>query len=400
MSRKISFFIVFILTSLALSGCETELLPAMQEIDQFQIVQVVGIDKNTESSDLVEVTFISQLKKVSTGKGQEGNQLVTVLSSTGPTVFDAERKLKAHSDKIIFLGHVNYFIIGEEAAKEDFSKYFDFINRDHEIRLSPKVFISKGCSAKELINETSSGDRFITDRLKNINSDISLLSNTDQVRIIDVSAMLDNLNAATIIPTLKCEPIRDEKMTGDMPEKDIKMCGYAVIKDFKLTGFIDEDRSRGYNFLVNKVKSCPISVPDLSGKYVGLEVINAKTKVEAHFKGDQLEGVTYNTHITSNIQELQSRKNIFTENAIQDLCSKQSEIMKAELEQVIGITKELKIDCLNLGQIIEMQHPLKWEHIKDKWKEIYPNLKIEIVVKSDIQRTYDIREPNGYQMGS
>jgi hypothetical protein len=47
-----------------------------------------------------------------------------------------------------------------------------------------------------------------------------------------------------------------------------------------------------------------------------------------------------------------------------------------------------------------MQHPLKWEKIKDNWPEIYSNLKMEINVDSHIMRTYDINDPNGFQSGS
>lgn len=381
-----------------LSGCKSDIFPAGREIDQFEMVQVVGIDRSAEDPSMAEVTFISQIERGSSGKSEGGIRQVTVKSSTGPTVFDAERKIKAHSDKLVFLGHVDFFIIGEAAAEEDFTKYFDFINRDHEMRLSPKVFIAKGCSAKDLIFNTSSSDKFIMDRLKNIEFDRALLSNIDQVRIIDVQGMLDNTNEATVIPALKQESIRDEFFTGKTPKTDLATGGYAVIRDFKLVGYISDIHSRGYNFLVNKVKSCPVSVKDSSGQYVGLEVIQSKTKVEAHFNGDRLEGITYKTNVMSNIEEQQSRDNIYTQSALLDLASKQSEAIRAEMIEAIDLSKEFKTDCFGLGQEIRMHHPLKWEHIKDNWSEIYPDLKIDVVVESEIERTYDIREPNGYQM--
>ena len=405
MIRKTALLVLTVLTSIAFSGCDSNLIPSMEEIDQFQIVEVVGIDKCAEDPSKVEVTFISKLEKSTSGNsgwgGGGGSTIVTISSSKGADVFDAEREIKAHSDNKTFLGHVDYFLIGEDAAKEDFTKYFDFINRDHETRLSPKVYITKGCSAKEFIFTTSTGDKFIADRLKNIPSDIDLLSNIDQVKILDVSAMLNNPNEATIIPALRIKEIKDEKLTGgDMPERDICESGYAVIKNFKLAGYISDTYSRGYNFLVNKVESCPVSVKDSTGLYVGLEVIDANTKMEAEFNGDTLEKVIYTTHVTCNLQEQQSREKITDQSTIENLCTNASEIIKAEMEKVIGLSKEYKTDCTRLSEKIEMQHPLKWKKIKDRWNEIYPDLIIEVVVKTDMARTYDIREPNGYQMES
>lgn len=391
MLKKIASIIIIIVTNIALSGCESHFLPTRDEIANYNIIQAIGIDISTEDPSQMEVTFISRLEKA------EGTSIIEIYSSTGPTIFEAQRKLKLHSDKKMFVGHVDYFLIGEDAAKENFTKYFDFVSRDQEIRLSPKVFIIKDCTAKEMINNTCVKDKFIVERLKGIEDDIGTMSNTNEVKILDIAAMLDNEDAATIIPALKCGETRNQKTTGEMPNIEIVISGYAVIKDFKLVGYIDETHSRGYNFLTNKVGSSAISVPDFSGEFVAFEVIKSKTKLEAHFKGNQLEGVTYKTHIISNIDEQHSRANIFTETAIQDLCTKQSEMMKAEMSQVISISQELKTDCTNLGQEIKMQHPLKWEHIKDNWNEIYPNLKIEIDVESEIARTYDIREPNGYK---
>lgn len=400
MSKKIFFLIEILLISIACSGCKSNLLPGAREIDQFEMVQVVGIDRSKQNPNEVEVTVISKMHRGTQGKGGAESQEISSMSSTGPNVFDAERKIKAHSDKMIFFGHVDYFIIGEAAAKEDLGKYFDFVNRDHEIRLSPKVYIAKNCTAKEFIENTSTGSKFVADRLDNMKFDISILSNIDQVRIIDISAMLDNKDAATIIPALECIDVKDEKSTEDLPKKDITIGGYAIIKDFKLAGYIEEPYSRGYNFLVNKIKSCVVSVKDQSGQLVGLEVIKSNTKVEAHFNGDQLEGVTYKTHVTSNIQEQHSREDIYKEDILKDLAAQQSASIRDQMEQVISVSKKYETDCTTLGEQIRMQHPYKWEKIKDNWKEIYPTLKIEIEVESQIARTYDIREPNGYQEGS
>ncbi len=80
---------------------------------------------------------------------------------------------------------------------------------------------------------------------------MNIFSNTNQVRIVDVSQMMDNVNVATVIPALSNVEIHDEEFIGEMPKKDVALKGYAVLKDFKLAGYIDENYSRGLNFITN-----------------------------------------------------------------------------------------------------------------------------------------------------
>lgn len=182
-----------------------------------------------------------------------------------------------------------------------------------------------------------------------------------------------------------------------MPEKDVKPYGYAVIKDFKLVGYIEIPLARGYNFLVNKVRSSPISIQDSEGNNIGLEVIRSKTNLKARFDGDDLTRITLDTYFKTGLMEQQTRENLFTKKKIKELSKKQSMQIKDEMEKVVKKSKELKTDCINLGEKIRTKYPLRWEKIKDKWDEVYPEIEIEIKVRSNIARSYTVSEPNGYR---
>ncbi len=392
MIRKI-MIPVFVLLCFSLSGCKN-ILPHGIEIEKYDAVQVIGIDVSEKDPSKVEVTFISKIDKSS-----DGGSSVTIktISESGPTVFEAQRKLRAKEEKTAFLGYVDFILIGEQAAREDFTKYFDFLVRDHETRLSPNVFVVKGSSAKELITQTSSTKLFISDRLSSIIMGSHILGNTSKVTVINTIGMLDNKNVATVLPAVKCEMPKDQNRTGEMPEEVINAAGFAIINDNKLSGYFDGNSALGYNFFTNNIDSCPISVKDKSGVYVGLELINAKTEVEAKFNGDKLEEVTYKTSFVSNVPEQQSRENLFMKDGVDDLCSKQSAYVKSLMVDAIGKSKACKKDCLGLAGKIQMQHPYKWEKIKDQWNEIFPELAINVVVESNISRTYEINLPNGYQ---
>jgi len=392
--KKQTAISIVVLLCISLSGCKG-FLPTGNEIEAYDAIQIIGFDISEDDPTQIEVTLASKVEKGSSEGG--GSVTIKTVSESGPTAFEAQRKIRAKEEKITFLGYVDYVLIGETAAKTDFTKYFDYFVRDHETRQSPHVFIVKGCTAKEMIEKTSSKTLFIADRLSNIISSADIMGNTGNVRVIDVAGMLDNKDAATIIPAIKCGEAENQKRSGEMPEKVIVTAGFAIIKDFKLTGYIEGSGTLGYSFLVNKVSSCPISVQDYTGAYVGLEVIGSQTKAEARFNGDKLEGVTYKTSIRNTIPEQQSRVQINTKYALDDLDSKESEYVKTLMEKVIDTSKKYRTDCFGLGEKIRMQYPYKWEKIKDNWSEIYPDLAIDVDVEAEIKRSYDINLPNGYQ---
>lgn len=384
---------IFVLLCFSLSGCK--FFPTGKEIEKYDVIQIIGFDVSEEDPSQIEVTIASKVEKGSSEGG--GSVTIKTASESAPTAYEAQQKLRGETDKITFLGYVDFVLIGEAAAKEDLGKYFDFFMRGNETRQSPHVFIVKGCSAKEMMNKSNSKNLFITDRIGNIINSTDFLGKTAEVRAIDVAAMLDNKSAATVIPAIKCEKPENQKRSGEMPEEVIKTGGFAIIKNFKLVGYIDDASALGYSVLVNKISSCPISVKDFTGANVGLEVIMAKAKVTAHFNGDELEGVTYKVSITSTLDEQQSRVKIITKDGLDNLNSNQAQYVKTLMQNVIGTSQKYGTDCIGLGDKIRMQHPNKWEKIKDRWNEIYPRLAIEVVAEAKISRSFDINLPNGYQ---
>lgn len=390
-------FVWLYLFTLMLLGCHPNFIPQKAEIDQIELVQLMTVDK-CEKTGQIEVSVINKIGKDIGGSGSSAQETINVVSGIGHTVFEAVRHLKSHSNKIIYFSHVEYFIIGEVAAADDFEKHFDVISRDPELRLTPKVYIAKGCMAKDLVYDTVSPERYIVDRLKSMGDDEMVLGVTSEVSIIDVMNMLATPNVATVIPALERKEIRDEVSSGKLPKYDVVTAGYAMIKNHKLCGFIDRSLSRGHNFLVGKLSSTPISVKDFTGQYVGLEVTSAKTKIKGHFKGKQLVGVTIETAVDSNVDEQHSRVNIFTKESVADLGKKQAKIITDEMEKVIKISQEMEVDCIELGKRIRMRYPFKWDDIQDDWGEIYPQLDIKVNVTTNIIRTYEINQPVGYEM--
>jgi spore germination protein KC len=367
-------------------------LPSRTEISEYDVVEIAGLDRCEEDPSLVEITMVSRLKAGASGGGG-GKDLITIISDKGSTLFEAQRKLKANAARRLFFGYVDFFLIGEAAAKENLTKYFDITERDHEIRKSAKVYIVKGGTAKELLYSTNSEDKFITDKLDSIKKDVDFLSNTNETEIIQVAGMLDN--SSLIIPALIYKDFEKTKIIGKMPDKNIKTSGYAVFKNAALTGYINEDYARGYNFIVNEVGSCPVNARDENGKLVCFEVTRAITKIYAAFNDDKINSVIINTHIVGNIPEQQSEKNILNKSSLEKMTKEVSLVIENEMSKAVNYSQAVKVDCLRLGQRLKLRYPYKWKKIEPDWEKLYPEIDVKFEVDTHLVLTYDIQKPAG-----
>jgi len=381
------------------AGCEAKLLPQRREIDEQQLVQVIGIDKVTGSENDCIITVASknisgetQSGKSDGGAGEESKgKKALILSAEGKSVFDAVRNIQTHSDKTIFWGHIDYCLIGEEAARENITKYIDFFTRDHELRIDYKIYIVRGSTVKDLIEEFNKSEYYIQEKLESLGKSHKLLGTSDELKDHELIRFLDIHGGSARVPciTLTVRQGND----GQVP--DIESCGYALISEEKLVDFIERDISRGVNLIANKIDSSVAVVKDMDGQDVSLEIIQSKTDVIPHFDGDMITGVTLKTKVMANIDEIQSHVDIKSKQFIQYLEAQLSDVLKREMEAVIKKVVENESDCLGICDRISLKSPIKWHKIKNQWLELMLKIKYEVEVSSKIKDTYDIKEPTG-----
>ncbi|MDR1217747.1 MAG: Ger(x)C family spore germination protein [Oscillospiraceae bacterium] len=379
------------------SGCMWSGLPRISEIEQFEIIRVVGIDADTKTPGNVEVTFLTAKPEPASGGEQaDASMSYAVVSSAASTALEAIRDINMHSDKRQHLGYIDYYIIGERAAREDIAKYTDFLMRDHETRYSSKVYIARGTSARELISDACSSDRNLEEALDNMAEVVSSMSNTSSVRVIDLINMLDYGTMAAVLPALRSDAGPAGGETGGAPDKVVVPAGYAILRDGGLEGFLEPEYARGYNFLTNRVESCPVSVDDGNGGRAGFEVVSADTRVSVQFDDRGVPiSVEYASRIGANIAELQSDTGIFADETRDRIASNISDAIRGDMESVIDRSLEIGLDCMQLGERVRMTHPIKWKNLEDNWRDVFPSLEITVNVDTEILRVYSLREPNG-----
>ena len=380
----------------ALTGCGKSFFPRGAEITEFEIVRVIGFDKCEENPDHVEVTIVAERPAESPEEGF-GGVSHEIASAAGQTAFEAVLKLRSRIDKKQTFGYVDYIIFGEDAVRDNLAKYADYPARSPEFRFSPKVFVARGSSAKELLNAASSADMLVMESLDNLKQNVNERSDVKLVRYIELMQMLNRSDVAAILPAVRGEEPDDEKLLdGELPEKKLTSAGYAVVRDFRLAGWFDSDEAQGYNFLTGNVKTCAYSVSDGYGGYAALDVLGVGVSIHPRFRGNHLTGVTFEIDVSAAVTEQQTQINLQTYEGAEFLSAQLTRAIEDETRTVIEKSQQLGIDCFDLAGKIKMRHPYKWRSISQDWCGIYGSLDINVVANAKVRRMYNLREPNGY----
>lgn len=380
-----------LIISFVLTGCKISFQGATQ-IKDIEFIRAVGID--TAPDEKMRLTIATQRIIAGGGRGESEQKQSEILHSEGETGFEAVRNFWSFTEKRPFFGHLEYLLIGEEAAREGLLKYMDFFTRDPEVRLNLNVFIVKGSEASEVIRQGNTRDKFVFDRLEGIKRHHWGLSMITEVDLMEVMYILDAEFLSLYVPCVKL--VKKTESTGGMDEgMDLALEGFAVFKGDRLAGYLEREMARGLNFLKNNVKSGVINVQWEDGDMVALEIISTNRKIKPYMENDELY-MDVNIKMNCNIAEIQSKTSIFDDESIEYLQTRLEEVIKNEVKKVVDLAQEMKLDFFGAADAFLHKYPCKWEDIYEKnWSDIFSDIKFNITVDSHVSRTYDIKQPIG-----
>ncbi|MEL5865162.1 Ger(x)C family spore germination protein [Clostridium cochlearium] len=377
---------IFVLLVFSLNFCSCKNYKIERKsIDKTMLISVVGIDISPENKVIVTIC-----PKVATPSNDSSNieNKSYIINSEGDTIFEAIRNIFTSSDAKPFLGNVEHIIIGEEVAKKDIIKYLDYFSRDHEFRLNMKVFVSRGCSAREILEQASNSNIILSDYLKSLLSNIDSNSISSEVELATLIHKFDNKFLCPYIPCISL----GSKNGVNIDQFSIYLDGYAIFKNSKLIGYLIGNEARGLNWIIEKIKSGVIIVKDLNEENISLEISEASSKIIPQFSKEKLS-VLIKIRTSSNVGEITGKEDIFTKDYFSYLEKQQSNIIKSEVEKALAFSRKNNADIFDINGFIFRKHPIKWKKLQNNWDEIFPEVDIQIQVTSLINRSYEIKRP-------
>jgi spore germination protein KC len=332
--------------------------PRMTEITLAEPVFVIGIDKY---NDKTKLSLIYEKIEESDEGGGDINQKY-IRSAVDSTAASAVETLKKNLPRETAISTADYFLIGEEAARENLMKYTDFLLRNNTLRLTASIFIVRGEAAEtaEILIETRT-----LDILQNFGEYSGINAVSSEMKFFELLSEAAAHNSHTV-PALVIKEHEGGKIA--VPS------GYAIIKDGVLEGFLDQGAARGYNLIKNKSVYSTIEIMDLA---VRLE--NASRKISFDWDGNNLTGINLDINIFTSVIDGAGIKPDIT------LIEKeQKRVIFGEVLCAVNASKRYGCDFIGFGEVLRMRHPLRWERIREHWRQIYINTPVKINVNSEI----------------
>ncbi|ANY69927.1 spore gernimation protein GerC [Paenibacillus sp. BIHB 4019] len=387
MKKTILSLLASTLMLLLASGCWDR-----QEMNDLGIVLAMAVDKG--KNNMLEISCqVVVPSEVASNSGKSTTTPVTLYQASAPTILEAISKMSLTSPRINYMSHIRVLIFSEAVAKMGIADELENLLRQPEVRPDYNVMIARHSKAAEILN--------ILTPLESIPANNLYLSLQNSAKTwsptitATADVLLEKMVNDGIEPVLtgveiignKKEGGSKDNLTSIKPKANLTYTGMAVLRKDKLIGWMNEQESKGYNYITNNVKSttgnlpCPhnkgkLSVAvlrsntDVVPKVVdGKPVMHIKVKNMSSIMGD---GCT--TPISSQ-DDIKALEKVGSEKLII--------LMKKAVETA---QKQYKVDIFGFGQNISRNNPKLWAQLRDHWEEEFPKLKVEYEVHVQTRR--------------
>lgn len=311
-----------------------------------------------------------------------------VRSAKGITISDALSQIQKKLSRQIFLGHCWVFIFGEKMAEAGITDMIDFFSRHPETRNRAQLFVSKG-EAFRLLQLVPPLERHAPDVLR----DLAKQNVGPSVTLVDVTQMMRGEAKTVIMPMMAILPLQgDTKKNETVPY----FVGSAIFDHGKMVGQLSSKITRGVMWLRNEISRSTVTVKVQGVKgYISVAPIREKAELEPRIENGKwtmkikIEAVGNVLENGTNL-DLSSRKWIA---AVQ-------RAMREEVENRIKMSlevlqKKMNVDVVGFARRFNQKYPDEFAKVKDNWKEMFPEIELDLEVKSFIRRAGMTGEPSG-----
>ncbi|MCM3630598.1 Ger(x)C family spore germination protein [Paenibacillus glycanilyticus] len=380
-------FAVSMLCLLLLTGCWSR-----RELNELLIVLGMGIDWE-DGHYLVSYQVVNP-SEISNQQKRGDRPPSTLFQGRGRTLFEAARSVTTEAPRKVYLGHLQIYVIGEEAARRGINELIDVSARDNETRMDFNIIIAKGTKAENVLKLYTP-----VEKLPSYSMQQSLQTsekNWAPTIAVTLDEALTNLSsqgselALTGIRVIGSPEIGETKQNVEkfLPPSRFRYSGIAAFKGDKLIGWLNERESRGYTDITNNLDSTTIAIPCGEQRYLGVEVTSSNSKIKTKVVNGKPE-VEVAIRTEANIVERSCTDvDLSKPETIKELEAKTKQSVQTNVEDAVSRAKEMKSDIFGFGTQMEKDHPAFWNQVKDKWRdEYFPKIKVNYKIQIFIRDT-------------
>ncbi|MDR9747822.1 Ger(x)C family spore germination protein [Paenibacillus taichungensis] len=388
--RKRRAVAILLLCTIFISGCWDR-----KEINDIAFVIGLAIDKEEDNfRTSLQIALPGQSGSSGSeggGGGTSGDKSWFMLSTTAKTLRGTSIEGQKALSRELYYAHRRTMLIGEELAREGVAPMLDLLTRYPLNRLSALPIVTKG-SAYKVLDTDAPIEKFPSEMVRelcflNMRRPRSLKTFTDAILSEGVDPFLPVASTADNVPS----NWKDVKT-------NIKLDGIAIFKKDKLVGMIEKAPADALILAMGEANEPEVMVKAPRGK--------GDVFIKLNENNSSLHPHVENGKVTVTIELYAKGVMVDNESNYGDLRDQEMQSLTQALHQKIGddikegirlIQKQYPADILGLGRSIHQQLPREWKKMRDRWDDIYPDVKVIIEPHIIIENVGVINKPIGLQ---
>jgi spore germination protein KC len=392
---------LIIMLMLLLTGCWSR-----QEPKTLALVNSVIYDLGIDETYKVTIEVINPSAQGGPQGNSSGKSPNITAMGMGVSIPETIRSLSESLDRAIFGGHNKVRFFSEQFAQNDITLAMDYVLRDPLTDENPLMVVIRNEEPNRIYTCLLGLSDTVGDYLEGISeTQPNTMSQAVFINTLDfVKAYYDEGRQPVtgVVELVECES-KPSKNTvtetdGSQGDEDVEYKivykGLAAFKDKKLVGYMDAVETRAYNIVVNNAKKAVVSIV-----WEESETVVLTQNPKAEIKTELNDG-----RATVNI-EIKAKLSVLQENGMHDISDPEAlKVIEAAFnEQLAGEISaavqraqlEFKSDIFGFGQALHRQNPGQWREIKDDWDYHFSKAEVNVSVKSEIDRSGEIKHPFG-----
>lgn len=372
---------------LLLTGCWNR-----TELNELSIAVAMGLDQSEDGQYLVSIQLVNPRDIASKAGGGSGTP-VSTFRSKGRNVFEAIRKLTTKLNRKIYLAHLRMLVIGEDLARKGIAEPIDFLSRDHEMRTDFYVVIAKDAKAGDILDILTPQEKIPANKMySSLEMSEKNWAATGKMTLDMLIKDLESEGKSPVLTGLfmvgpHSQGKKMENIQSSAVPTILQYDGVAVFKGDKLIGWLNEQDSKGYNYIQGKVKSTVI-VLNCPGGDVAVEIIRTKAKIKGGLTNDGDPEVKIEVKAEGNVGDVACDISMLDPSSIRQIEQMTETNIKEKIKNAVRTTQtRYKTDIFGFGEALRRAYPKRWKQWKQNWDTTFVNVNVQAYVDVEIRRT-------------
>lgn len=367
--RNFKIAICISLVAFLLCGCvET---PKLRDLC---IIEGMSID---EKDSGVEMTIQSLNFSAEGGSAKSLSGNITInTAGDGETISSGIADISKKLTKKLFFGQNKLIVFGRELAETSIEDNIDYFVRSPDSR--PDVILCVSDTKGSDILESEENDAVVP--CENI---VTLLKTgeemgfTSYVTVADALKLYVDKTSDIFLPVLSYE--------GD----SVEIAGIGLFDGERLSGTLDEEETKGFLLIKNKIKDSYIMIKDEEHGNIGLKIISPKTKLYVTRSGETL---TFHVKIKTSLEIDEIENGLMSDIATESIRIfeqlAQQEIIQLS-EKAFGACQRYSSDSMRIGEYLCKADKGYYSSVQDNWKEHFKNVQIKVETTCKVTKVND-----------